>query len=236
MKLIFLGRGGAFEETNSALWIEDKVSILIDCGLTVPQNIIKTFGEIKLPDYIIITHPHADHYFGLPTLILKQVIFEKNKKVRIISSKDVLNKIKRLLDLAYGDIFEDLPPNLELMNYEEVNNIEDIKLCFLECKHGKIKSLSIKFEKNGKKIVYMVDKEFDEKQIEFAKDCDILIHEGDFVGIHTTLEELGNLVTEAKPKLLVITHYSKRYIDKIAEVFRDRLDTIFAKEGLVISL
>ena len=236
MKLIFLGSGGAFEKTHSALWVEDKTNILIDCGLTVPQSIINFFDRLILPDYIIITHSHADHYFGLPILILKQALFENNKEVKIISNDDVLNKINRLLDLAYGDIFEDFHPNIKLINYKDINQIGDIEISFLECKHGKINSLSLKLEKNKKKIVYMVDKEFDEKQIVFAKDCDILIHEGDIIGIHTTLEELKKLITESNPKLLVITHYPKENINKITETLDKRVPIIFAERELVMEM
>ncbi|MCX6722879.1 MAG: MBL fold metallo-hydrolase [Candidatus Staskawiczbacteria bacterium] len=74
MKIIFLGVGEAFDENlpnNSQLIITDKTKLLLDCGFTVPPQLWKYNPDYNFLDAIYISHQHADHYFGLPAILLR---------------------------------------------------------------------------------------------------------------------------------------------------------------------
>lgn len=77
MKLEFLGTGNAFNpvEGNCSILIDKKV--LVDCGSTIPLELIKK-DKIKSIEDIIITHLHSDHVGGLE--LLGQLLFFKYKR------------------------------------------------------------------------------------------------------------------------------------------------------------
>ena len=74
MKVIFLGVGEAFDEdvpNNSHLIETGKTKILLDCGMTATPQVWKYNKDQNFIDSVYISHWHADHYFGLPGLLLR---------------------------------------------------------------------------------------------------------------------------------------------------------------------
>lgn len=104
MKIVFLGVGEAFDENlpnNSHLVTTDKTNLLLDCGLTAPPQIWKFNPDTDFLDAIYISHWHADHYFGLPGLLLRMWEGGRTKPLVIISRKGFKDRFKQLMDLAY---------------------------------------------------------------------------------------------------------------------------------------
>ena len=80
-----IGNGGGLDvdkiNTSFVIHIDNKPSILIDCGFNVPKK-LKELDYIKDIEYVFITHKHMDHIGGLETLIyLRYFIYGKITKV-----------------------------------------------------------------------------------------------------------------------------------------------------------
>ena len=101
-------------------------------------------------------------------------------------------------------------------------------------KYGKINinNKEIKIEdiadiKKGKKIVYSGDCEYDENLAEFAKDCDILIHEATFLEkdkkeySHSSALDAAKIAKLANAKRLILTHISRRYHENYNELLEE---------------
>lgn len=122
---------------------------------------------------------------------------------------------------------------------------------FVSVNGNKIKLEDVSFVKPGLKLVYSGDCAPSKKLIEYAKDADLLIHEGTFgrshmaeavERFHSTVEDAAQIAKDAGVKQLVLTHISPRYgkdeetkklLDEACAVFNN---TIIAKDGLTIIL
>jgi len=90
MKVIFLGTGEAFDENylnNSSLVITGKTKLLLDCGMTTPYQLWKYNNDQNLLDAVYISHSHADHYFGLPALLVRMWEEKRKKPITVFSQK-----------------------------------------------------------------------------------------------------------------------------------------------------
>jgi len=103
----------------------------------------------------------------------------------------------------------------------------NVKVTAFAVLHGSWKeALGYRFDAGGKSIVISGDTRPAQSVVEACNGCDILIHEvyseapgkpgapveptptgAYFRSFHTSAEELGEIATKARPKVLVITHY-----------------------------
>ena len=75
MKVVFIGVGEAGDENypnNSSIILSD-TKLLLDCGFAVPQQLWRYNADQDLVDAIYISHMHADHYFGIPVLLIRML-------------------------------------------------------------------------------------------------------------------------------------------------------------------
>lgn len=114
--LKFLGNGAAFNSNalnTSAYVIEDDVLILIDCGESICNRLLKLKLLEKVNKiYVFITHLHSDHIGSLEALIYYNEVFLK-KDFQIFYPKK--SRLKKLLTLTGVDFpFEiyDVPSSI----------------------------------------------------------------------------------------------------------------------------
>ncbi|MGD0576984.1 MAG: MBL fold metallo-hydrolase, partial [Candidatus Staskawiczbacteria bacterium] len=103
MKVIFLGVGEAFDKdlsNNSHLIITDKTKLLLDCGFNAASQVWKLNPDQSFLDAVYISHWHADHYFGLPGLLLRMWEEGRTRPITIISRKGFKKQFNELMDLA----------------------------------------------------------------------------------------------------------------------------------------
>jgi ribonuclease Z len=107
MKITFLGTGEAFDEeflNNSSLVQSEKTNFLLDCGLSTPFQLWKYNGDQNLLDAVFISHCHADHYFGFPSLINRMREEGRKKDLTVFSQKGNSEIIKKIIDLGYKNL------------------------------------------------------------------------------------------------------------------------------------
>ena len=125
IEIEFLGSGGAFDikEKNSSVLLKTaRGNILIDCGFTVYQELVKRKLLNKL-DYIFITHLHEDHIGSLSTLIHHKYFIDK-EKVKIECVPELAQKLKYYL----VDITGVLPEAFEINSNKEGDIYKDLNM------------------------------------------------------------------------------------------------------------
>jgi len=241
MKLIFLGVGEAADENypNNSHLILSKTKLLLDCGSSVPPQVWKYNDDQEFLDAVYISHSHADHYFGIPSLLLR--MFEENRKkpLTIICQKEVKEKIKILFDLGYPSTFKNLDFELKFIDAEESKEIKfnELKLEFALTTHGN-PCLAVKVSDGKNSVCYIGDGGFNEKTKALAKDSDLIIGEAyqfekEEEG-HSTVKKLLETAEKNNIKCLALTHINRfvrrNEIEKIKEyISKSKIKVIIAE-------
>jgi ribonuclease BN (tRNA processing enzyme) len=232
MRVIFLGVGSAFDPdvpNNCHLVITEKTNLLLDCGWTGVMQLSKYTSDVDLLDAIYITHWHADHYFGLPALLL--MMWEggkgRTKPLMIISRKGFKEQFEKLMDLAYLGFKEKFKFEIKIIEIEEGVDIEfqDLKLSFLHTVHSG-ENLAIKIEGEGRALAYTGDGAMQERG-GFYKSLDLLIaetylYDEEKVG-HSSIVSAMKLSEENNIKCLALTHLNRRFRKDELPAMREKI-------------
>jgi ribonuclease Z len=221
MKVIFLGTGEAFDENipnNSHLVITEKTKLLLDCGLTAAPQMWKFNPDQSFLDIIYISHWHADHYFGLPGLLLR--MWEggeegRTRPVTIISKKGFKDQFKKLMDLAYAGFQDKFNFKIEIIEVEENEeiNFNDLKLSCVKTVHsGENFAVKIKDDKNV--IAYSGDGS-PIAGSDFYKNLDLLIletylYDKEIIG-HSSIFSAIKFAEENNVRCLALTHINRDF-------------------------
>lgn len=176
--LTFLGRDSGFGKSNNSAYFEENNNLyLIDCGLTVFQNLKENFNLEKYSKIlIIITHLHNDHAGSLSQLVL-YLWFVLNKKATIITH--CIN-IKQFLDITGTphesyDLLDDLP-NLEFIKTEHTPYID---------------SYGFKLIVNDTNIIYTGDTNTLKPFLPYLSNCnELYIDVSKFGGAHLKIDDI----------------------------------------------
>jgi ribonuclease Z len=218
MKVIFLGVGEAFDENipnNSQLIETDKTKLLLDCGLTAAPQLWKFNSDQNFLNAIYISHWHADHYFGLPGILLR--IWEKGrtKPLTIISREGFKEQFEKLMDLAYSgfkDKFEYEIKILEVKDNEKIN-FQDLELSFSKTVHSG-ENLAVKIS-NGKNVYAYSGDGSPVAGTEFYKNLDLLVletyfYDKEIIG-HSSIVSAIKFAEDNNVKTLALTHMNRDF-------------------------
>ena len=217
MKLIFLGTGEAFDENmpnTSVLMVSDKISLLLDCGCTVPTQLWKFNNDQSFLDAIYISHAHADHYFGIPALFVRMWEEERKKPITVICQKGLKKTIKELMEYGYKDFAKKFKFKINFIEIEGGQTIQfnDLKLLFALTTHS-ASNFAIKIDHNKKSFCYSGDGDFNKETEELYKNSDLVIHEAYLYDEkregHACIIDLIKMAEENNIKCLALTHINR---------------------------
>lgn len=138
MRVSILGSGS---KGNSTLIEINNKKILIDVGFSY-KYIKEKLEEIKIDpkeiDYLLLTHEHADHIYGLNALL------KKSKPLLLVKEK------------LYNILFEEQKYS-KVQFLEEEQKFDDIKITVLQLSHDAIDPIGFLIENDEESIVYIAD-------------------------------------------------------------------------------
>jgi ribonuclease BN (tRNA processing enzyme) len=105
LHLRFLGSGNAFGAEGrafSSFILNGRY--LFDCGPTVLQQFRKANLTSDDIDVVLISHFHADHFFGLPFFFLDAWRNGREKELTIVGPAGIEQRVHGLLELGYSMI------------------------------------------------------------------------------------------------------------------------------------
>lgn len=242
-KVVLLGTGTPVSEPHrsgpAVAVVVDDSAYLIDAGTGLVRKATAAFmngvsglSPNKL-DTVFITHLHSDHTIGLPDLMTTPWILGRRNPLRLFGPEGS----KEMMENLYAAYKEDreirmngLEGLAETGGKVEVAEIKEgrifdngiVKVDAMRVPHGAWKSaFALKFTTPDKVVVISGDTAPTSKMVEFAKGCDILVHEvylerpfkaGKWgwpeyhLKSHTSTSELVELAKLIKPKQLVMYH------------------------------
>jgi len=225
-KVKILGTSGGLSTTDKAsagilISQSKKKRILLDCGDLTSLQIQKAGIDPNSIKAIFISHPHLDHYIGLPILVLHQMFLaQRTEPLMVAAPQEVID--------ALGYMFKNNPlPSPFHIGFVPLRHGRtffpqidmDLSVTSFRVNHG-IDSFG--FEINDMRTLHKIIYSGDTIPIEEERysGANLMIHEATFASDfdkpihgHTKILELEALAKKYYVKKLVLTHMSGRYQD-----------------------
>ena len=179
--------------------------ILVDTSPDLRNQFLD--NDIDRIDAVIWTHDHADHCHGIDDL---RAIFQTTREpIAAYARPFTLNSLKQRFSYIFKG-HEYYPSICEGSALVSDREIGDIRLRFVDQPHGGITSAGLRFEHQGKSIVYATDfGEVTAEMLALYHGCDLLVVDALRDKPHPTHAHLGMtmaLIDEVKPELGLLTH------------------------------
>jgi len=221
MEITFLGVGEAFDEEipNTSMLIrieiaEEPLTVLLDCGYSVPPRFWLQALQPDTLDCIWISHFHADHAFGLPALLVRFWEEKRKKDLCFLGQKGIEIFVLKCLDLAYPNFY----PRLGFaLRFEEVEPEKPLMAFGLSWStavndHPQ-RDLALRMEGQGKSLFYSGDGRPTSETSTLAKGVDLIVHEAfhlfkDIPG-HGTIAGSVEMALVCRAKRLALVHIQR---------------------------
>ena len=243
MKIVFLGVGEAFDENlpNNSHIVLSKTKLLLDCGYSIPRQLWQYNSNPNLLDAIYISHPHADHYFGLPSYLLRLNQDGRKKPLAIICHSQLKDRIVELFEYAYSGAAAKYNYKLNFLEAKIGKNIKfnELQMDFAPTIH-QVKNFAIRISDGEKTLCYSGDGMFVDSTEKMYKNSDLVIHESftfdeKAVG-HAIVKDLVPMAHKNKIKCLALTHIRRdvrrNQMDKIRDYISKKKSKVIVAEPL----
>ena len=208
---MFLGTGEAFSErANTSILVDDK--LLLDCGLTTLQQLMKIKFDLDKIKAVYITHFHADHCFGLPSFLITCGEESRESALKIFAPSGAEEYIKNLLNLAYRKTLDDFNFRIDIHEIKE-GLFNGYKFSSAPMKHSiPCMAVSIESDVDKKKLVYTGDGSPTREVINLARNSSILIAEAyrENTEGHSSILEAAKFARESDVEKLALVHISRK--------------------------
>lgn len=221
MEITFLGVGEAFDENipNTSMLvrtdIEGKsVTLLLDCGYSVPPRFWQLGLHPDTLDGIWISHFHADHGFGLPALLVRFWEEKRKKGLYLLGQKGIESFVLRCLDLAYPNFLPRLSFALQFQEIEPGEPVTAFDLTWSTALNDHPqRDLALRLETDRKSVFYSGDGRPTSETQALAEDVDLIIHEAfhlfeDIPG-HGTIAGCLEMARACRAKRLALVHIQR---------------------------
>ena len=255
-QVIILGSGTPNSEADRvssgvAIAVDDQ-PYLFDCGHGIVQRVVQAHDAGKITwdttalTRLFVTHLHADHSVGLPDLLFTPWIHGREEALVAFGPPGLKHMARHIL-LAYRENIREhraAHPSSEQGYQIDVSEIlegicyqdERVEVHALSADHGDLAAFSYKVVTPAGVIVISGDTKPVDAFADWARGCDILIHEvyssaqlADLPRdwqryhsrVHTSAIELAALAQAIRPRLLLLYHqlfWGLRPDELVAEV------------------
>ncbi len=86
---------------SSFLILTNDYNLLVDSGDGISKALLTQKIDFNLIDGILISHLHADHYSGLPSLIAQMKMVNREKDLWVYANENLIDFIKELIKKSY---------------------------------------------------------------------------------------------------------------------------------------
>lgn len=230
MRVVFVGVGEAFDErlVNNCHLIECETKLLLDCGYSIPQHFWRHFPDKDYLDALYLSHRHADHYFGVPMLLLRMAEERRSRPLAIICQRGMARSVRAVIEHAYRGLMRRLGFRLDFIEATAESKIKfnELELSFAESEHP-ITNYSVRVEAAGRAVCYSGDGMYTEATAMLYRGADLLIHEAYAMErtsrAHAGVKEVVAMAEKMGVKCLALTHLSREFRRSVTRESLERL-------------
>jgi ribonuclease Z len=207
--ILFLGTGDAFSHrANTSILIDG--TILLDCGLTTVQQLMKANADLHKISAISISHFHMDHAFGIPALLSVCKKEGRNRPLVIYGPAGAEQYIKELLAVAHKKGLNVFGFKITVLNARD-SSTDGYELAFAPMRHA-LPCNAVSIKKDGRKVTYTGDGKPAPEAKKMMHNSDLLIAESYMQGFdhHHSILDSAKLAKETDAKKLALVHISRK--------------------------
>ncbi|HWO71950.1 MAG TPA: MBL fold metallo-hydrolase [Dehalococcoidia bacterium] len=212
LDLLFLGSGNAFAAEGRAFssFLLDGRH-LFDCGPTLLQQLQKAGVSSHEIETVFISHFHADHFFGLPFLLLDGKYGGRTSELTIVGPEGIEERTRRLLELGYPTLLGEQP---FLTRFVEVRDgsegsVGGMAFAAVRVEHvPTMQCFAYRVELGGRSLVYSGDTTLCQSLLDLAGSADVVVLECscERVPVHLGPEGVAEVARRAAGATLIVTH------------------------------
>jgi ribonuclease BN (tRNA processing enzyme) len=228
MKVTFVGCGDAFASggrLNTCFHVETHAtSFLIDCGASSLIGLKRAGIDRNGIDTILITHFHADHFGGVPFLILEaQLITKRSRRLTLAGPVGLRDALTRAMESAFaGSSTIERRFEVEAIEIEPDREraLHGFTVRAKRVRHGRPDGpfYGYRISVGDKIIAYTGDTEWVEELVELGHRADLLIAEASVfdrkIPFHLDYATLARNLPRIDPKRVMLTHLSEDMLSR----------------------
>ena len=249
MKATLLGTGTSYpdpDRVQAGILVETgKNKVLFDVGSGTLHRLTQLEFDLTALDAVFLSHFHIDHVSDFLTLCQSLWLSGYERTLKLYAPPMVKEWSRGVHDVAFKYLREKLVIEISVLHDDQVVHHGDLIITNTPTLHGTMDTRAFKIEHEGKSLIISSDTAPCREIIDLAKDCDILIHECNWLdgphpeGVHTSPSELARIVEEVNPAKLILTHVSPEIVankNKVLEIVSRRTDAvvIFGEDLMVL--
>ncbi len=242
-RVTFIGTSGAFGAAGrrqSAILVENDVGgVLLDCAPTTGTGLAALGISTERIDAVVISHFHADHFGGVPQLLLALRYEDERERPLLIAGPHQVEARVRAAAAALGHpIAEPLPFELR---FEELGCDRDLDLGparasgFGTYHQADSVPHGIVLESGGARIAFSGDTGWFDELPDHVRGADLFICEctlfDEEFEYHLNYRTLRDKLDQFECKRIILTHLGRTMAER-----RGRLEVETADDGLVLTL
>ncbi|HIG16171.1 MAG TPA: MBL fold metallo-hydrolase [Candidatus Handelsmanbacteria bacterium] len=198
-------------------------SILIDVGFNAAVNMQALEVSPADIDHVLFTHCHHDHVLGLPGLLFagnnRAVERPEAPPIQLHGPQDLTPVLSATLAMLQADRYPQVVPEYQVHHVYPGECIEvgDLRIDVGRAFHP-LDARCYRFTDTVTRgsLVISGDTAYHEGLVDFARDCDVLIHEAagdpeaesvDMRSLHSRPQDAARVAMEASASTLALVHY-----------------------------
>jgi ribonuclease Z len=244
MPFQFLGTSGAVptaarDNTALAFYSPEDV-VLVDCSGSPYQKVLKAGLDPMRVSALIVTHRHADHLYGIPSLAHNMGLAGRRTTLHVYALAETMPFLHGFMQLF--PLEAKMPYRIELHEIpakegHEILQAKGFRVCSAPVVHGAPNiALRVEHDLPAERgaVVYSGDTSPCPSLIALARGADVLIHESTFLHHdaaraktdgHTTAFQAGEVAAQAGVKRLILCHFENTIQDRLDEALREARHT-----------
>lgn len=226
LDITFIGSGNAFADSRCHSGFVVNGHVLFDCPPTALYALKRAGVDLAAIDTIVLSHFHADHYFGLPFLLLEYVFPgaaggrtpARTRDLTIVGPPGLADTIEQVNSLAFPKIL-DFPTSYK-RHYVELSpgqkaTVNKVELAAVRMNHAEgvlDTCLGYRAVTEGRRISYTGDTGWCDGLFELAEDAEVLVTDCNYptgrnLPEHLSLEEVRDLRARVPATTaMILTH------------------------------
>ena len=212
LDLLFLGSGNAFGAEGrafSSFLLNGRY--LFDCGPTVLQQLHKAGLTNDAIDTVVISHFHADHFFGLAFLLLAAKYGGRTADLTIVGPPGIKEQTEGLLRLGYPGVLHSPGYERRFVEVEDgvCRQLGGLGLTAARVEHvDEFECFAFRAEVGGRSVVYSGDTTLCDGLLGLVDGADVIVTECSCFDVPVHLGPAGveAVARQAPGAQIIVTH------------------------------